>query len=136
MSSAPAQTPSRRRLVVIGPAALAVAIGIAATGITQRAHSERAVAQWTNQQVIPTVALAKLQQGDAHQTLTLPGSIQPYNKASLYARVNGYQKIWNKDIGARVKPGEVLAPIAPPDLAQQPPKARATLASAKANYDI
>src|ERR1700704_2712464 len=111
MSSAPAQTPSRRRLVVIGPAALAVAIGIAAAGIIERAHSERAVAQWTDKQVIPTVALAKLQQGDAHQTLTLPGSIQPYNKASLYARVNGYLKNWSKDIGAQVKAGEVLATV-------------------------
>src|SRR3981189_3589982 len=105
MSSEPIKTPSPRRLVGIGTAALAVAIGIAAAGIVQRARSERAVAQWTDKQVIPTVALAKLQQGDAHQTLTLPGSIQPYNKAPLYARVNGYLKSWSKDIGAHVKAG-------------------------------
>ena len=136
MSREPIKTPSRRRLVLIGATALAVAIGIAAAGIIQRAHSERAVAQWTDKQVIPTVALAKLLQGDAHQTLTLPGSIQPYNKASLYARVNGYLKSWSKDIGAHVKAGEVLATIDAPDLDQQLAQANATLASAKANYDI
>jgi RND family efflux transporter MFP subunit len=136
MSSAPAQIPSRRRLVLIGAAALVLAGAVAATGIIQRADSARDVAQWTDKQVVPTVALAKLERGDAHQTLTLPGSIQPYNKASLYARVNGYLKSWSKDIGAHVKAGEVLATIDAPDLDQQLAQANATLASAKANYDI
>jgi RND family efflux transporter MFP subunit len=113
-----------------------MAVGIAAAGIVMRAKSEQAVAQWTDKQVIPTVALAKLQHGGTHQTLTLPGSIQPFNKASLYARVNGYLKSWSKDIGAQVKAGEVLATIDAPDLDQQLAQATATLASAKANYDI
>jgi RND family efflux transporter MFP subunit len=136
MSPKPTKTLSRRRLVLIGAAALVVAGAVAATGIIQRAHSARDVAQWTDKQVVPTVALAKLQHGDAHQTLTLPGSIQPYNKASLYARVNGYLKSWSKDIGALVKAGDVLATIDAPDLDQQLAQAKATLASAKANYDI
>jgi RND family efflux transporter MFP subunit len=136
MSPEPAKTPSRRRLVLIGAAGLVLAGAVAATGIIGRASRERAVAHWTNQQVIPTVALAKLQQGDAHQTLTLPGSIQPYNKASLYARVNGYLKSWSKDIGAHVQAGDVLATVDTPDLDQQLAQAKATLASAKANYDI
>jgi RND family efflux transporter MFP subunit len=59
----------------------------------------------------------------------------PFNKASMYARVNGYLKTW-KDIGAQVKAGEVLASIEAPDLDQQLAQAKATLASAKANYDI
>jgi RND family efflux transporter MFP subunit len=136
MSSEPIQTPNGRRVALIGAAALAVAIGIAAAGILIRARSEQAVAQWTEKQAIPTVALAKLQKGAAQQTVTLPGSIQPYNRASLYARVNGYLKGWNKDIGAQVKAGEVLATIDAPELDQQLAQARATLASAKANYDI
>ena len=136
MSSEPIKTPSRRCLVLAGVAALALAAAIVTTGIVERAHGGRDVANWTNQQVVPTVSLAALQQGDAQQTLTLPGSIQPFNKASLYARVNGYLKTWNKDIGAKVKAGEVLATIDAPDLDQQLAQARATLASAKANYDI
>jgi len=74
--------------------------------------------------------------GDAEQRLILPGSLQPYSKATIYARVNGYLKSWNKDIGAPVKAGEVLASIEAPDLDQQLAQARATLASAKANHDI
>ena len=136
MSETPIKTPNRRRLVLIGTVALALAMGIAAEGIITRARSAHAVAQWTDQQVIPTVALANLQQSAAPQTLTLPGSIEPYNKAALYARVNGYVKSWNKDIGAPVKAGDVLATIDAPDLDQQLAQAKATLASAKANYDI
>ncbi len=92
--------------------------------------------QWAKAQAIPTVGLAKLEHGDALQTLTLPGNIQPYYKASIYSRVNGYLKSWNKDIGAAVKSGEVLASIEAPDLDQQLAQAKATLASSKANYDI
>ena len=136
MSETPIKTPNRRRLVLIGTVALALAMGIAAEGIITRARSAHAVAQWTDQQVIPTVALANLQQSAAPQTLTLPGSIEPYNKAALYARVNGYVKSWNKDIGALVKAGDVLVTIDAPDLDQQLAQAKATQASAKANYDI
>jgi RND family efflux transporter MFP subunit len=92
--------------------------------------------QWTNAQAVPTVALAQLVHGDADQSLILPGNIQPYNKAAIYARVGGYLHAWNKDIGAHVKAGEVLATIDAPDLDQQLAQARATLASAKANHDI
>jgi RND family efflux transporter MFP subunit len=85
---------------------------------------------------VPTVALAALTQGSGAQSLILPGNVQPYYKAAIYARVNGYLKSWNKDIGASVKAGEVLASIDAPDLDQQLAQAKATLASAKANYEI
>src|SRR6266853_1327831 len=98
--------------------------------------SPRELVQWTNAQAVPTVALAKLVHGDAEQRLILPGSLQPYSKATIYARVNGYLNSWNKDIGAPVKAGEVLAAIEAPELDQQLAQARATLASAKANNDI
>jgi RND family efflux transporter MFP subunit len=92
--------------------------------------------QWANAQAVPTVALATIARGDAERKLILPGSLQPYSKATTYARVNGYLKTWNKDIGAPVKAGEVLASIETPELDQQLAQAKATLASAKANYDI
>ena len=70
------------------------------------------------------------------QSLMLPGNIQPYYKAAIYARVSGYLKSWQQDIGAHVKAGQVLASIDAPDLDQQLAQAQANLASAKANYDI
>src|SRR6202521_413069 len=136
MSSEPVKTPSRRRLLLVGAIAVVAAAAIAANGLINRARSTQDLVQWTNAQAIPIVALATLARGNAEQSLVLPGNIQPYYKASIYARVNGYLKSWNKDIGAAVKAGDVLATIEAPDLDQQLAQAKATLASAKANYDI
>jgi RND family efflux transporter MFP subunit len=130
------KTLSSRQLLLVGILALVAAGGIAATGLISRARNKQDLVQWTNAQAVPTVALAQLVRGDAEQRLILPGSIQPYSKATIYARVNGYLKSWSKDIGAPVKADEVLASIDTPDLDQQLAQARATLASAKANYDI
>jgi RND family efflux transporter MFP subunit len=127
---------TRRRLIIAGTIALTAAGALVANGLVSRARSKQELVQWTNAQAIPTVALAQITHDDAGQSLILPGNIQPYNKAAIYARVNGYLKSWNKDIGAHVKAGDVLATIDAPDLDQQFAQAKATLASAKANYDI
>ena len=136
MSSKPVKPPRPRRFLIVGLLALLAAGTIAANGLFSRARSKQDLVQWTNAQAAPTVALARITRGDAAQSLILPGNIQAYNKASIYARVNGHLKSWNKDIGARVKAGDVLASIDAPDLDQQLSQARATLASAKANYEI
>jgi RND family efflux transporter MFP subunit len=136
MSSQPVKTPRPRRLLPVGLVALVAAGAIAANGLISRAHSNRDLATWTTTQAVPTVALAKIARGDAEQSLILPGNIQPYNKAAIYARVSGYLKTWQQDIGAHVTAGQVLALIDTPDLDQQLAQAKATLASAKANYDI
>jgi membrane fusion protein, multidrug efflux system len=135
MSSQRVKTPRPRRLLLAGIILVGAAAAIAATGLVGRARSRQDLVQWTNAQAVPTVALAQLARGDGgQQRLVLPGTIQPYNKASIYARVNGYLKSWDKDIGAQVKAGDVLASIDTPDLDQQLAQAKATLASAKANY--
>jgi RND family efflux transporter MFP subunit len=132
MSPDPITLPRRRLLLLLGAAALVTASTVAATGIMSRASAERELVQWTNRQAIPTVRLATLEPGAA-QTLALPGNIQAYNKALIYARVSGYLKSWEQDIGAHVKAGQLLASIDTPDLDQQLAQARASLASAEAN---
>jgi RND family efflux transporter MFP subunit len=136
MSAQPVQTSRLRRLLLVGIIALIAAGAIATNGLVSRARSKQDLVQWTNAQANPTVALAKLARGDAAQSVILPGDIQPYNKAAIYARVSGYLKSWEQDIGAHVTAGQELATIEAPELDQQLAQARATLASAKANYDI
>jgi len=136
MSSQPAKMSRHRPLPLVGLVALVAAGVIAANGLLSRARSNQNLATWANAQAVPTVALAELTQGDVAESLVLPGNIQPYNKAMIYARVSGYLKSWEQDIGAHVTAGQVLARIDTPDLDQQLAQARATLASAKANYDI
>jgi RND family efflux transporter MFP subunit len=136
MSSQDIKTPSRRKLLLVGVIAVVIAGLVAAGGIISRANTNRKLVQWTNQQAVPTVALAQLKQGDQYQSLRLPGTIQAYRKAAIYARVSGYLKSWQLDIGAHVQPGQVLAVIDTPDLDQQLAQAKATLASAQANAQL
>jgi RND family efflux transporter MFP subunit len=82
---------------------------------------------------VPTVQLARPVSGAAEQPLVLPGTIQPYSTAPIYARVPGYLKSWQADIGVTVKAGQVLATIDTPDLDQQLQQAQANLATAEAN---
>ena len=105
MSSERIKTPSRRKLLLLGVIAVVIAGVVAASGIISRAKTNRELVQWTNQQAVPTVALAQLTKGDAYQSLTLPGTIQAYRRSSIYARVSGYLKSWQTDIGAHVQPG-------------------------------
>jgi RND family efflux transporter MFP subunit len=128
--------PSRRSLLTAAAAAVLLAGVVVGYGFIGRAQSKQEVVQWTNTQAIPTVALAQLVPGSPHQTLTLPGNIQPFNRAAIYARVNGYVKGWDHDIGSPVKAGQMLAAIDAPDLDQQLGQAKATLASVRANLQI
>lgn len=136
MPSDSARPLTPRRLLPIAIAALAVVGFILAHGFYQRAESAREVAATTQSEAVPTVALAKIEQDDAARTLTLPGTIEAWQKAPIFARVTGYLKSWNDDIGAPVKAGQVLATIDTPDLDQQLEQAQADLATATANAQL
>src|SRR3979411_1425719 len=136
MASQDIKAPTRRSLLTTAAAAALVAAVVVGYGFISRAQSKQEVVDWTQAQAVPTVALAQLTPAGAHQTLTLPGNIQPLNRAAIYARVNGYVKSWDHDIGSPVKTGQVLATIDAPDLDQQLSQAKATLASVKANEQI
>jgi RND family efflux transporter MFP subunit len=136
MNSEDIKPPSRRSLITTAAGAMLLAGAVVGYGLMDRAQSKQEVVQWTNTQALPTVALAKPLPGSAQQTLTLPGNLQPFNKAAIFARVNGYVKGWDHDIGSPVKSGQVLATIDAPDLDQQLSQAKATLASVRANLQI
>lgn len=136
MSSQPVKTPRSRWLRLAGIIAFIAACAIAANGLVSRARSNQDLAQWTNAQAVPTVALVQPAPGNAAQTLILPGNIQPFNKAAIYARVSGYLKSWEQNIGAHVTAGQVLASIDTPDLDQQLDQGKADLATAAANEQL
>lgn len=117
------------RLTLIGLAAIAIAFG----GLTSREKGERDLGTWTQAQAIPTVDIVTPERGVGHQELVLPGEVQAWYQAPIYARVSGYVKMWYTDIGAKVKAGDVLAEIETPDLDQQFEQAKGELAKAEAN---
>jgi RND family efflux transporter MFP subunit len=66
----------------------------------------------------------------------IPGNMQAFTMAPIYARTTGYVKAWYYDIGAHVKKGDLLAVIETPELDQQLAQARADLATAQSNAAI
>ncbi len=131
-------TPPRppRNLRTIALVAVAAAIVIALFGILQRRSHEEEVKQWTQEQAIPTVAVISPQQGPAVQHLVLPGTVQAWYEAPIFARVSGYLKNWYFDYGAHVKKGDLLAEIDAPDLDAQLAASQAKLNSARATVKV
>jgi RND family efflux transporter MFP subunit len=129
-------TVSRRKLGIFGVVVLIGAGLIVATGIRAREESDVKLKEWTDNQAIPTVAVALPNPKALNPTIDLPGRLEAYSRAPIFARVSGYLKNWNADIGAKVKAGQVIAEIEAPDLDQQLLQARADLASQEASAKL
>lgn len=123
---------SRRGLAIAGTICGLALLVVVADGIWSRQSSEAALKEWTDKQAVPTVSLISPAQQANKNYLDLPGRLEAYSRAPIYARVGGFLKGWYVDIGAQVKAGQLLAEIEAPDLDQQLLQAKASLASAKA----
>src|SRR6185503_2764954 len=123
---------SRRGLAVAGVAAALVVTVVVVNGVWSRSASEARLKESTSSQSIPVVAVIQPKVGGNKSSLDLPGRLEAYSRAPIYARVSGFLKTWHVDIGAAVKAGQLLAEIEAPDLDQQLLQARAALASAQA----
>lgn len=124
---------SPRRLRLAGLIAALILAAIVVIGIATRGANARQLKTWTAAQTVPTVTAALPQRSVGSTPLALPGRIEAFARAPIYARVSGYLKSWKADIGTHVEAGQLLAVIATPDLDQQLLQARADLASAEAD---
>ena len=124
------------RLRLLGISFVALVIILVTYGIVSRADQNSRLRQVTASQAVPTVAIVA-PTAEANQTaLELPGRLEAYIRAPIYARVPGYLKSWQHDIGGKVKAGDLLAEIDAPDLDQQLVQARADLNVAQANAKL
>ena len=131
-----ATRPSRRSLKIFGVGAVCVAVAVVAYGLITRSEDNTQLVKWTNDQAIPTVAVFEPGAVTGHRVLVLPGKLESFYNAPIYARVPGYLKQWYVDIGAKVTTGQVLADIDTPELDQELLQARADLASTEAARDL
>jgi membrane fusion protein, multidrug efflux system len=127
---------SARRLALFALAAGAALVLVVVSGIRGREESEAKLRQWTDEQAIPSVAVVRPDARALQANVDLPGRLEAYYRAPIFARVSGYLKGWSADIGARVKAGQVIAEIEAPDLDQQLLQARADLASQEASASL
>ena len=125
-----------RKLKMAAIVILCVAAGIVTLGLINRVRANQNITQWTDAQAVPIVAVVALSNANPNNALTLPGNVQAFYTAPVFARVTGYLKTWYTDIGAKVRAGQTLADIATPDLDQQVVAARGNLAVAVANQKL
>ena len=136
MPSDTVNRPRHRGLRVAAVVAVIVALAIVVSGLVTRASGNARLKEWTDSQSIPTVAVVAPTSTGDNGTLDLPGRLEAYSRAPLYARVQGYLKSWSADIGASVKAGQLLAEIEAPDLDQEYLQSKANLATAQANVAL
>ena len=136
MHTEPRPPVSRRKLGIFGVVAVIGALLLVVTGIRAREDSSVKLKEWTDNQAVPSVAVVLPDPKPLQATIDLPGRLEAYNRAPIFARVSGYLKYWNADIGARVKAGDVIAEIDAPDLDQQLLQARADLANQQASAKL
>jgi len=113
-----------------------VAVGVAVTGIFDRRHDEERLAKWTNEQAIPTVALVSVRRGGDAREVVLPGDVEAFYDASIHGQTSGYVREWRKDIGAKVRKGDILAVVDTPELDERISAAESELLKAKANQAL
>jgi RND family efflux transporter MFP subunit len=132
-SSAPVPDPHVRRYVLI---AIGVAVVLAAWGILSRLSARIALERAAADAAIVSVATTHPARGPGSDVLVLPGTVQAFYEAPIYARTSGYLRVWHTDIGTSVKKGQLLAEIDAPEVDQQLRQAQADLATAQANYQL
>jgi RND family efflux transporter MFP subunit len=125
--------PIVRRLRRGGVVVLFLAIAVVGSGLAVRAAQNSRLRVMTDAQSVPTVAIVTPSNVANRGGLDLPGRLEAYIRAPIYARVPGYLKSWKHDIGSKVKAGDVLGEIDTPDLDQQLMQARADLRVADTN---
>ncbi len=133
--AAAASTPQRhvtRWLLLV----LLLLILVVVYGIVRRRQAMRSLAVYTNANAASAVSLSVPPVERSAQQIVLPGNMQAYTMAPIYARTTGYVKSWFCDIGAHVHRGELLAVIETPELDQELAQAEEELATAKTNAGL
>ncbi|MFT8897191.1 MAG: efflux RND transporter periplasmic adaptor subunit [Acetobacter sp.] len=130
-------TPSgpKPRLRWIIPVAVGIFGIILAVGTIVRIHDRHQLHAMNVAALVPSVTVVH-PGGHAVDTLMLPGILQAWYSAPVYARTNGYLRKWYVDIGQKVESGQLLAEIDTPDVDLQLAGARAALGTRTAQRDL
>ncbi len=118
----------------LGLGALLVLGGVVAWGAWSHMarSSDAETVLKTREASVPLVRIMQVKPIDGPSTVELPGTMQAFDAAVLFARATGYIATRNVDIGSKVHQGDVLAVIAAPDLDQQLAQAKAQLSQMQA----
>jgi RND family efflux transporter MFP subunit len=125
----------RRTRWLVAIVLMLLALGAARTVLVRMANA-KALQAGATERAVQYVKTALPTRPTAGQTLSLPGTLQGFVQSPISARASGYLKRWTKDIGARVKQGDVLAEIETPEIDQQLSQAVAAREQAAAGLSL
>jgi RND family efflux transporter MFP subunit len=115
---------------------LIIALVLAVWGEVSRVLARASLGKETAAAAIPTVVTVTAERSSLGEELVLPGAVQAFMEAPIYARTSGYLRSWHTDIGTQVVKGQLLAEIEAPEVDQQLTQAKADLATARANESL
>jgi hypothetical protein len=94
---------SARGKVVLALGLLVIAAGVVIyLGIYTRVRGAAEVKAETRELAVPSVSVARPKRGAPQEEIILPGNVQAFIEAPIYARTTGYLRRWYVDIGGRV----------------------------------
>jgi len=125
----------RRALMILGVCVLVLLLG-GLMSMLSRIHDSHVLAEETQQDAVPIVAVVHPTPERPDEELVLPGTLQAFVESPIYARTNGYLLRWYRDIGSRVKKGDLLADIDTPEVDQELRQARAARQQVAAALDL
>jgi RND family efflux transporter MFP subunit len=115
---------------------LVIAAALVAFGIMPRLRARQVLREQTNRAAAPAVSVVCPKFAVSTEEVVLPGNIQAFIDAPIYARTNGYLRRWYFDIGAHVKKGQLLAEIETPEVDRQLQQAKEDLQTDQANLEL
>jgi RND family efflux transporter MFP subunit len=126
--------PSLRSFVVVGAVNLVLFGVLIASGVIPRLLHRNVMEEESHAAAaeLPRIRVARAERVPSKAGLALPGSVQPLQETTVYARASGYVRKWFVDIGAEVKKGQVLAELDIPDIDEQLRQAEAAANQARA----
>jgi len=115
----------------IRPALLVASLLAALASSCTRSQNVEAVA--TKAPEVPTIAVAKASVEDMSRQLALTAEFKPFQEIDVMAKVAGYVKNINVDVGDRVKQGQLLAVLEIPEMADDLARGRAAVDRSQAD---
>jgi multidrug efflux pump subunit AcrA (membrane-fusion protein) len=135
-TTGPADEKLRRKIRRYSLMLLITALAFGVWGEVSRVLARSSLAKETADAAMPTVMTVTPNRTALGEQLVLPGTVQAYIEAPIYARTSGYLKDWHTDIGTEVTKGQLLGEIETPEIDQQYAQAQADLATARANESL
>src|SRR5690348_18407237 len=96
-SEIPDMEKSRKKSTVILGIVLLVAVFYLGYRVVESRQHMSSLTEKATENDVRTVAIVHAEHLPAQETIQLPGTIEAWCQAPIYAQVSGYVKIWHKD---------------------------------------